>query len=462
MFPIKINKLFDTITLIIFFNYLTIIIPNKLIFPFKTEPIYVESSKYIEAITNNRIYTTIEIGDPPQKINLFFTMETSFLLIANSSIDESYYNNQKSNTYLNKSGIEQFYFEYFSKAIYSNDSFIFQMSYNNTNNIKFNNIQFLHVIEYNDKNYLSSGYIGLQLPKQNQKINFFDNLKQEKAISSYTFYLNYTSDSEGYLTIGELISDFKKKLGYDWPSSPSNALPCENNSGSTSNNLCWYLNFNDIKFGDIKVNRQREAIIAPELGFIRGSSEYLQKIEENYFGKLLKDKCQQKLSENHYYYYECEKNTNLSSFKDLTFIHQDFFYNFTLTKDDLFKEYGDKIYFLIVFDKFLSPVQFWKLGKPFIKKYMFLFDMEAKKIHYYDKNNKNQKEKTNEKEGNYINYWIIIGILGICVIVMITLVSIKYLFKPQKMKAKELDEDFDYFNEDNKNNNNQKFGKIIN
>ena len=449
MFPLIKKNLFFIISLQIFFSFIIIISPNQIIFPFKTEPLNIDSSKYIEAITNNKIYITTEIGEPPQKINLLLTMDSSSLLIANSSIDSSYYNNIKSNTYLNTEKLDNIYFELYTKGYYANDNFIFQISYDNSNKKKFNNIQFIHVIEFSDQKYLYSGYFGLQLPKENKKMHIIENLKQENAISSYIFNLNYTSDNEGYLSIGEYppeLKDDKKKEELK----RTKALPCENNADINRNDLCWNLKFNDIKFGDIKVYRERDAKIDPGLGFIRGTSEYLQKIEGNYFGKLQGGKCTQKLSDNHYYYFECEKNTDLSSFKDLIFVHQELMYNFVLTKDDLFKEYDDKLYFLIVFDKFLSLNNYWILGKPFIKKYSFLYDIDSKQI-YFNVNDNNINE--NGGGSNFIVYWVIISVLGLCVIIMISFVLIKIFLKPKKKKANELKEDIDFLNEESNNNN---------
>ena len=126
-------------------------------------------------------------------------------------------------------------------------------------------------------------------------------------------------------------------------------------------------------------------------------------------------------------------------------------YNFVLTKDDLFKEYGDKLYFLIVFDKFLSLNNYWILGKPFIKKYSFLYDIDSKQI-YFNVNDNNIKE--NEGGSNFIIYWVIISVLGLCVIIMISFVLIKIFLKPKKKKANELKEDIDFLNEESNNNDN--------
>ena len=435
-------------------NFILFIKSNQIIFPFKTEDINIESSNYIESVIKNKIYITIEIGEPPQKINLYLTMDTCFLMIANSSIDSSYYNSDKSKTYVNTSKTS-YYFEYFSNAYHATENFIFQTSYDSINTKVFKNIEFIHVLEYSASNYILSGYFGLQLPKKN-KMNIFDNFKKSNAISSHIFNLFYTSDNEGYLSIGELPFQFKDNQN-EYSQKKVNALPCENQNG-INNDLCWYLKFNDIKFGDIKVNRERDADISPDFGVIKGTQEYMEKIKINYFDKLFGNKCNLNLYENSLYYYECDKDVNISSFKDLIFSHEEFMYNFVLTKDDLFIQYRDKIYFLVVFDKFLSYGNNWILGKPFIKKYNFSYDADSKLILFYTNANEVKEAEKNKIKNkiieipNTFGYWIIIGILVLCVLVMALLVIIKVFYQPKKKLANELKEDIDYSNQENSGN----------
>ena len=443
----KINKNIYIFSLILFFNFIIFTNSNQIVFPFKTEEINDESLNYIKGIQDNKIYITTDIGNPPQKIKLYLTMSSCLLLIANSSIDTSYYNSEKSKTYVNISKSTP-YFEIFTNAYLSQENFIFQTSYDNKNTKEFNNIEFMHVIEYSSSTYISPGYFGLQIPKKN-KMNIFDNLKKSNVISSYIFNLNYTSDNEGFLSIGEFPSLYNDNKEED-AIKKTNALPCSNDYIS-NNDLCWQLKFNDVEFGDIKVNRDRGADIMPELGFIKGTKEYQTKIHENYFTKYHNGKCKLNNYGSFFYYYECDKNTDISSFKDLIFSHQEFMYDFVLTKNDLFKEYNGKLYFLIIFDYYLNYGDNWKLGKPFIKKYSFVYDADKKIIYYYDKQNSNKKGNEGGGSKTFI-YWIIIGFLCIAMIVMIVLVLTKVIFKPKKKKADELTEDNDYINQDNKEN----------
>ena len=407
---------------------------KKIVFPFKTETPNILSSNYIDKFIQNKIYITIEIGSPPKSINIYLTMDTNYLIIANSSIDKTYYNNKESTTYLNTSTLTDFYFEFFSSGYFAKESFFFYTSLENKQKEKVNNIEFIHAMEFSSITRVSPGYFGLQIPKKN-KPNIYNCLKKENSISEEYWNLKYTSDNEGIFMIGEYPQEYTDEEGIR----KTNALPCE----EEGSNLCWNLKFNDIKFGEINVNRDRFAKIYPEFEFIIGTGEYEQKISENFFAKL-NNKCQKKLSETNYYYYECEKNIDISDFKNLEFSHSEFMYNFILTKDDLFKIYNDKIYFLVIFNMYSSIGNYWKLGKPFVKKFNFGYNTDNNKIYFFHK----EENQENKKDNNLI-YYIIIGILGIGVLVMVGFVIFKKIFSPKKIKANELLEDINMPNDEN-------------
>ena len=412
---------------------------NKIVFPFKTEKGSNPSSNYIDALSQNKIYIEAELGSPIQKINLYLTMETNYLIIANSSIDITFYNSKRSSSYKNISELTEFHFELFTKGYYAKDSFLFKSSLENNDKQNFNNIEFIHALEYSNSIPSLSGYFGLQLPKKN-KLNIYNCLKKERIISEEYWNIKYTSDDEGYVLIGEYPSEYKDEKGIRTAS----GLPCSDDN----TDLCWNLKFNDIKFGEINVNRDRTAKISPELAYIVGTGEYQQKISENFFDKLA-DKCQKKLSDLNYYYYECDKNIDISNFKNLEFSHSDLMYNFIMTKDDLFKEYNGKIYFLIIFHIYSPYGSNWKLGKPFLKKYNFGYNVDKKKIYFFYKDEENNKQTSKN-----IVYYIIIGILGLGVIFMVIFVILNKFLKPKRKRASELQEEINSSNNENDENKN--------
>lgn len=55
-----------------------------------------------------------------------------------------------------------------------------------------------------------------------------------------------------------------------------------------------------------------------------------------------------------------------------------------------------KLYFLIIFGINWKWQYSWTFGKPFMKKYNFLYDQDGKQIFYYDKDN-NDKANGSDK-----------------------------------------------------------------
>lgn len=421
--------------LLIIFSFLNNIKSNIIVFPFKTEPSNPRISNYIDSFTKNQIYITVNIGSPSQNINLYLTMSTNYLIIANSSIDPSYYNSKQSSTYESISSYSDYLTEYLDKGYFAKESFIFKTGFDENDKKKFDNVEFALITGFGMANQKAPGYFGLQLPKKNKQ-NIYNCLKRENIIDEYYWNIKYTSDLEGYFILGGYPPDY----GEEKFIKTSNALPCDEGDA----NLCWNLRFNDIKFGEIDVNRDRTAEIRPELGFIVGTGEYKQKISDNFFDKL-GDKCKKEYSDTSYEYFVCKENTDLSNFINLEFVHPDFNYKFIMTKDDLFKKYGEEIYFQIIFDKYSPQGTHWKLGKPFLKKYNFGFNTDSKKIYFYN-------EDKEHSEG-YLVYYIVIGVLIIGIMGMITFVVVNKIIKPKRKKANELTDEINFSNNNNANSN---------
>ena len=76
----------------------------------------------------------------------------------------------------------------------------------------------------------------------------------------------------------------------------------------------------------------------------------------------------------------------LDTFPTLTFFVFDYNYNFELTKDDVFTEVNNVLYFMIIYQKdiFNNPeLVYWDLGLPFLQKYQFVINYERKTIGFY-------------------------------------------------------------------------------
>ena len=93
----------------------------------------------------------------------------------------------------------------------------------------------------------------------------------------------------------------------------------------------------------------------------------------------------------------------------------------------------------------------WSVGKIFIKKYPFIFDYDKKAISFVHINNYNEKGNKEQNTNNNKNYniWkdfkIYIFVFLLIVAIVIGIFIGKMLWKKQrKMRANELDDNYDY------------------
>ena len=182
---------------------------------------------------------------------------------------------------------------------------------------------------------------------------------------------------------------------------------------------------------------------------------------------------------------EEQKSEILNDFPKLTFYIFDFNYNFELTKDDVFTEVNNILYFMIIYQRelFNNPeLVYWDLGLPLLIKYQFVHNYKKKMIGFYlpetedDKEeeitdgNKNKKEEDNKNteepiitkddtNNNTVAY-IIIGIVAGILLLIAAFCLGKYMFQGRKKKANELEENFEYVSKDQ--NKEKEDDKIIN
>ena len=158
----------------------------------------------------------------------------------------------------------------------------------------------------------------------------------------------------------------------------------------------------------------------------------------------------------YYYSYYCKKEVDISKMKNIYFYNKQLDFTFELTYQDLFY-YNDKDeynYFLIIFSNDLedsdeNQYRFWILGEPFFKKYQFIFNKDSKTMGIYT--SINNKDNGNTWWSKYKWYFILIVLL---VILLCGLSVLLFLFlrkpKKRKIKANELDDEFDYTSDKNK------------
>ena len=108
---------------------------------------------------------------------------------------------------------------------------------------------------------------------------------------------------------------------------------------------------------------------------------------------------------------------------------------FILTPKDLFYKFKNKLYYLIIFHPYKSNK--WTLGIPLFTKYLINFNQDKKLIGFYI------DDKIKEEKNRIFLKLFIISIL-VNVIILIICLYYKIVKKNKKIRANELEENFDY------------------
>ena len=412
---------------------------------------------HIEFLFQPQLYGKIKLGTPEQIVYLLITTDINYFSIELNTLNNKFYNPNKSSTFVDLNNKFTFYQENYKSGFYCLEQFHF---INEINNIekeeKYNNITFMYINEYSqsqkfyideNKNELS-GIIGLQYPKSYPIFSILKALKDKNLISKNIWSIKYIN-SHPYLILGEnpYIND--------------NPEEKRTNCYSSGYYHYWYLFFNDIKIGNTKLNEERIAQYSPQLGVIIGVKEYQNYIKKNFFNDLInKNKCFEKsitINGKYYTYFECDKDINLNNFEKVEFIHQELSFIFILDKDDLFVDVDGRKYFLCVFSEdysYQKQNSNWIFGTPFIKKYNFVFNEDSKIILFYEQIEKIiENGEINDKNNEYSSLSIgIIIFLSIFTGLLIIYLIVKSICKPKQIKANELEDSFRYNNQGNMNN----------
>ena len=476
---------------IIFLIKLNINIKCKIVFPIETLSLdnYINSynTSHQRLIKNSlckNIYTYIEIGTPIQKIPLFINTREYFFEITSFSSE----NPNKYKLRYNLSSIfnmYDFFHENFSSSfrtegcIQSNnifsDHFYDCFSYdkinlknNLGNNIEIKNFEF-NMVKGKEDNI--TGVLGLGLFDNSEEINkgFLKILKNKGVINEFYWYFlfNSSNDINGKLILGSLPhEDFpdifsKDDLIYTY-------IP--NVDYSFSNNY-YKIRFNEIYTKsldksiyikllniDAELDFFSDTFIAPKEFEIELRKKFLKNFEIS--EKCFKDSIQQDIYYTDLKFYFCDiniKNELYDILPFIKFISKDLNYTFEITKEELFQIEGNYIYLNILFDYGKS---YWVLGKPFSLKYQFVFDQDSKKIGLYKNVHKKIYIKNNDKKSHLdkITKIFIIIAFSLCLIFLGFYLGKKIYQIKRKLRANEMDDNYEYIiNENNSNNDSKDF-----
>ena len=461
------------------------------------------SSKFINEYFLNYINTDLNLGTPTQKINSFLNPEN----ICFQFIEKNKWKNinYKINAYTPKKSLT-FLLNKNNKALRAEDIFLFEND-NNDNNKTYNkaHIAFNLETDFGEINEESEfiNELGLNsnfnLDKKNDCPNFIKELKKNKIINEEIYSLIYKTKLQGNILIGDYLFNID---GNKYKKNNFFII----NGVQNKNGIKWNINFDKIYIHDkyLEGNRtisnksnegkiylpfNKTINIKIDQKIIIGTLEYKNAIDNLYFNKLIKsnicriDIINYNSNSKNYYVYSCEAlkfATFESAFPDEDYYYQEpvyhylhfpsiIFYSdklkyyFEINYQHLFELKGDRFYFMIIFEtEPQKGTAEWVIGEYFIKNHIFSFNINDKKMYFYNEKNINEnfeksdndrinkKNLKKEKNKNIIIFLLIIVI--ICFIIF-SFYLVNKIKERRKKKANELIDEYEYFSEIENNKN---------
>ena len=398
---------------------------SYIVLPFKYST--KEKKSYPENLLQNDLEITLNIGTPPQSVDLNLRSKAYAFFVTSVEANMTFktFNDSNSKSLIKETKKP----EPFGGQEYAKGYMIYESIYINGNEIK--DVSLILATEVNSK---EAGALGLRLVEEHDSgdyLSFILQLKKKLNFDSYSYTIKYKNDNEGELIIGSYPHM------YDDNYSEKNFY--QTKAGTVGKNVDWILNFDMIKYNNksIFINK-RQGFTQIEFGLIQAPFEFKKHFNDNFF----KHRCYERFNlKRNITILHCNQNFPIKDFKDLTFILKDINLEFTLTYEDLFIKENNEYIFGIVFDENKdNKYATWILGKPFMKKYPLIYDLDKKIIGTYIGNKEEEKK-------NPINLTLLILLIALGIIVIgLVIFIIFYLKKPRKNRAAELNDDnYEYF-----------------
>jgi len=417
---IKLNFFF-----ILSFIYINLTYESYIVYPFKKST--KENKSYPENLLQNDLEITLKIGTPPQSVDLNLRSRIYTFFVTSSQVNLPYklFNEKESTSLVQISKKET----NFTNMEYSKGLKISESIYINNKELKGITLMLGTELAYNE-----CGALGLRLINSHESSNdlsFIYQIKKYANLDSYTFTLKYKNDEEGDLIIGAYPHVYDNKFN------EKNFFYSK--AGSNKNGVNWVLNFDIIKYNNKSVNvGSKKSLINIEYGLIQAPFKYKNYFKNNFYG----DRCSEKFNERrNVTIVHCSSNFDITSFKDLIFELKDIEAQFVFTYKDLFIKENNEYIFGIVFDEDVDAKDpTWIFGKPFMKKYELVYDLDRKIIGLYKEGNESPSEKS---KVNIL--FIILLVILILAVAGLSYFIFFYLKKTRKSRAFELNDDnFDY------------------
>ena len=272
-------------------------------------------------------------------------------------------------------------------------------------------------------------------------VNLIDQLVKKKVINNPVSTFKFTNGDNGEFIIGAYPHEFGEN-GFD----KNNLMKLKLSNKFPDS---WVIPVDDIKFGDqsFEAEHKKFATFNFEVAYIGGTTGFHKIVYEKFFEKAINDGLCHQVSNHHNIYYYCvndKSKLNLSNMPSINFYIKQADFTFTLTPDDLFVPYKDKLIYQVVFDENFLKV--WNFGLPFFKKYQVTLDRKANVIGIYK--NPVKQAMTGKSFSDFISKNIFVIFLA-SIFAFAFIMSVKNGLKcknekRRKKRRNELEDDFIY------------------
>ena len=463
---------------ILFFKYNT----NIIVLPFKTNI----TQSGLEHFYSKELYTEVSVGEPPETLYMNINADTYLYYLLSGYCNNnfpSFYNYSNSQTFRRvKHGYEDDYCDELGDGIFASETFAFYNSTDLQTNITQKDLDFFYsYFRAYETHKDVCGIIGFGLREKFIDYTlepFLMSLKRKGLINDYSWtYLYFEKAHNKILNVPGITNKYIID-NYDGliilGNYTHNILDNDKNqniyisipAAERNKYLKWALTFHKIfcKYKEeILINKNIQADLAINYDYIIAPKEYFEKLIFPFFEFYLeKEICKiNELKDNtlKFEVISCSKKLftikHIKKFPTIYFFHYDFNHTFAMKNEELFKEINNNIYFLILKNVGEFNQDIWKLGKIFLKKYNFSFNLDSKIIKLYMPYEQNRKDNDKENSKNKIKSNLnIIMWIGICIVCLIfgIFVGNKIIQRNRKKRANELqDDEYDYKTENSIN-----------
>lgn len=383
------------LSLILLFNYsncLYILPLNTSYDDWKQEKLVFKNLFY------NKIFTELNIGNPTKTLPTFIKSEDycSYILPSSSCPVETEYDSEKSSTFKSITDYDLDFKDFTDTCLANEEISLSTNIKDSKSNLKSLNFNKFYYKKKTDELPYLSGAFGFKLQnKQNEECqSFIENLGKETKDNQFTF--EYFDEDENEDNARIVIGDYPHEYNKSFYSTNEYVKIFMNDSAVKTKDD-FHLIFKEVYFyEDNRINSSRKIRINDEslleASFIFEQNMFTVPIQfwndyVSFFEKYgAMGICGMSYIDERYASIECLKDYISKADLDIHFPtifieHNNTNFTFEFSKDELIREYGDKMYFMIAVDT-ENPYR-WGLGKIFMKKYLCTFNAKEKSVGIY-------------------------------------------------------------------------------